>query len=183
MKTLIKTKLPIGKFIMNSKVDNTPIVEVDTEIISTLNINDYQVFCSNRNISSLQEADKYGAGIFGIDRKRLKTLYRPVNQNELDSIEKSGCLKFPPRLPQQPIFYPVMNKEYAIQISRQWNVPAYGSGFVVEFKMDSIYLDKFEIHTVGGDIHQELWVPAEELDEFNKNIVGKIEVIESFFKD
>lgn len=180
MKTLIKTKLKIGNFITNSLVDNIPIVEVNSEIIPTLNINDYQVFACSENISSFQEARNHGAGIFGSDRSRLTTLYRPVGPKELQLIEKSGWAKFPPRLPEQPIFYPVMNKEYAIQISKRWNVPAYGSGFVVEFKVDSIYLKKFDVHTVGGDIHQELWVPAEELDEFNSTILGKIEVVESF---
>ncbi|MES2519708.1 MAG: hypothetical protein V4585_16445, partial [Bacteroidota bacterium] len=58
------------------------------------------------------------------------TLFRPVSQKELDLIEKSGWKKFPPRLPEQPIFYPVMNEDYAVQISKEWNVPAYGAGFV-----------------------------------------------------
>jgi hypothetical protein len=108
-------------------------------------------------------------------------LYRPVGQKELDLIEESGWKKFPPRLPDQPIFYPVMNEEYAIQISREWNVPAYGAGFVTKFNVDSEYLKKFEIQNVGGEIHNELWVPAEELEEFNNNIVGLIEVTKSYF--
>ncbi len=108
-------------------------------------------------------------------------LYRPVGQKELDLIEESGWKKFPPRLPEQPIFYPVMNEEYAIQISREWNVPAYGAGFVTKFNVDSEYLKKFEIQNVGGEIHNELWVPAEELEEFNNNIVGLIEVTKSYF--
>lgn len=108
-------------------------------------------------------------------------LYRPVGQKELDLIEESGWKKFPPRLPDQPIFYPVLNEEYAIQISREWNVPAYGAGFVTKFNVDSEYLKKFEIQNVGGEIHNELWVPAEELEEFNNNIVGLIEVTKSYF--
>ncbi len=110
-------------------------------------------------------------------------LYRPVGQKELDLIEESGWKKFPPRLPDQPIFYPVMNEEYAIQISVEWNVPAYGAGFVTKFSVDSEYLKKFEIQNVGGEIHNELWVPAEELEEFNDNIVGLIEVTKSYFKE
>ena len=46
----------------------------------------------------------------------LTTLYRPVGPKELELIEQSGWKKFPPRLSEQPIFYPVMNEEYAIQI-------------------------------------------------------------------
>ncbi len=108
-------------------------------------------------------------------------LYRPVGPNELELVEKSGWLKFPPRLPEQPIFYPVMNEEYAIQIAKDWNVVASGAGFVTKFSLSTEYLKKFEVHNVGDKIHNELWIPAELLDEFNSNIVGKIEVTKSFY--
>jgi hypothetical protein len=105
------------------------------------------------------------------------TLYRPVNQKELDLIEHSGWKAFPPRLPEQPIFYPVTNEAYAVQISKEWNVPAYGVGYVLRFEVESEYLKKYKIENVGGEIHNELWVPSEELEEFNEHIVGLIEVI------
>jgi hypothetical protein len=109
------------------------------------------------------------------------TLYRPVGPRELKLIEESGWKAFPKRLAQQPIFYPVMNEEYAIQIAKDWNVPASGSGFVTKFDVSKDYLKKFEVQNVGGLIHNELWVPAEELEEFNQNIVGLIEVTKSFY--
>jgi len=109
-----------------------------------------------------------------------RTLYRPVGPNELRKIEESGWKKFPPRLLQQPIFYPVLNEEYAIQIARDWNVPASGSGYVTKFEVDEEYLKKFERQVVGDEVHEELWVPAEELEEFNNNIVGLIEVTKEF---
>lgn len=108
------------------------------------------------------------------------TLYRPVGPAELKLIEKSGWRAFPARLPEQPIFYPVLNEEYATQIARDWNVPASGSGYVTAFEVDSQYLTKFEVRTVGSKIHKELWVPAEELEEFNDHIVGTIRVIARF---
>lgn len=111
------------------------------------------------------------------------TLYRPVGPEELALIEESGWKKFPPRLSWQPIFYPVMNEEYAIQIARDWNVDASGSGYVTKFAVNADYLKKFEVQNVGGEIHNELWVPAEELEEFNNNIVGLIEVTQRFFKE
>ncbi|HEY2584101.1 MAG TPA: hypothetical protein VGI43_20000 [Mucilaginibacter sp.] len=110
----------------------------------------------------------------------IVTLFRPVGPKELKLIEQSDWKRFPPRLPQQPIFYPVMNEEYAIQIARDWNVPASGSGFVTKFAVAKDYLKKFKVENVGGPIHNELWVPAEELDEFNRHIVGLIEVTKSF---
>ena len=108
------------------------------------------------------------------------TLYRPVGPKELKLIEDSGWTAFPPRLPEQPIFYPVTNEPYAIQIARDWNVKASGSGYVTRFEVDSEYLKKFAIQTVGGREHTELWVPAEELDDFNRHIAGKIEVTQRF---
>jgi hypothetical protein len=110
----------------------------------------------------------------------LTLLFRPVGHIELELIEQSGWKKFPPRLPEQPIFYPVMNEEYAIQIARDWNVPASGSGFVTKFYVRTAYVSKFEIQNVGGEIHNELWVPADELEEFNDNIIGEIEVTKEF---
>jgi hypothetical protein len=109
------------------------------------------------------------------------TLYRPVGPNELELIKQSGWKRFPPRLPEQPIFYPVMNEDYAVQIARDWNVAASGSGFVTKFEVDSDYLSQFEVQNVGGHIHNELWVPAEELENFNDHIVGLIEVTQSFY--
>jgi hypothetical protein len=108
------------------------------------------------------------------------TLYRPVGPVELKLIEESAWTRFPPRLPEQPIFYPVLTLEYADQITRQWNVREFGSGHVTEFDVDASYLGKFEIKQVGGPEHTELWVPAEELATFNAHIRGPIRVVRSY---
>ena len=107
-------------------------------------------------------------------------LYRPVGPKELALIRASGMKAFPPRLSEQPIFYPVLNEEYATQIARDWNVKDSGAGYVTRFTVRSDYLAKFNVETVGSRVHQELWVPAEEQDKFNRNIVGEIEVICEF---
>jgi len=111
-------------------------------------------------------------------------LFRPVGPQELELIAASGYTAFPPRLPEQPIFYPVLNFEYAQQIARDWNAttPPY-AGFVTRFEVDQVYAETFEIHKVGGKIHRELWVPANKLPEFNRHIIGKIMVIEAFYGD
>src|SRR5262249_5086625 len=111
------------------------------------------------------------------------TLYRPVGQAELDLIAVSGYKAFPPRLPEQPIFYPVLTREYAEQIARDWNTQDERSGFVgyvTEFEVDAEYLNRFEIKKVGGKEHLEYWIPAEELPEFNNHICGEIRVISRF---
>ena len=107
-------------------------------------------------------------------------LYRPVNQQELDLIAAADWKAFPPRLPEQPIFYPVLNEAYAIQISRDWNVPYYGVGYVVRFAVGTAYLERFSVQNVGDQWHDELWVPAAELSAFNNHIQGPIEVIAEF---
>jgi uncharacterized protein (TIGR03067 family) len=113
----------------------------------------------------------------------ITKLYRPVGPEELALIEESEWKAFPPRLPEQPIFYPVTNEEYAIQIARDWNVKASGSGYVTEFEIDATYVSKFPKKIVGGKNHEELWVPADELAVFNAKIVGKISVTHSFLKE
>ena len=105
------------------------------------------------------------------------TLYRPVGPEELALIEASGFREFPPRFPEQPIFYPVLNEEYARQIAREWNVKASGAGFVTRFRVRAEIAAKYPPRVVGGAVHRELWVPAEDLAAFNAAIVGTIEVV------
>lgn len=109
-------------------------------------------------------------------------LFRPVGQKELDLIRKSDFTSFPPRLPEQPIFYPVLNERYAAQIAREWNAKHNEArvGYVTRFHLRSEYLRRHQVQTVGGSEHQEYWIPAEELAEFNQNIVGPIEVIAEY---
>jgi|SRR5579859_2430695 len=108
------------------------------------------------------------------------TLSRPAAKKELALIQESGYIAFPPRLPYQPIFYPVLFEEYAVQIARDWNARNGNTGYVTRFQVLTDFLSHYEAHTVGSSIHQEYWIPAEELEAFNRNIVGKIEVIDEF---
>jgi len=103
-----------------------------------------------------------------------------VGPDELALIEQSGWTEFPPRLPEQPIFYPVTSRDYAVKIARDWNVPASGSGFVTEFEVRADFLDRYQVETAGGVAHQEYWIPADQLDEFNGAIVGAIRVVDRF---
>jgi ADP-ribosylglycohydrolase len=108
------------------------------------------------------------------------TLYRPVGPKELVLIQESGYQEFPPRLPEQSIFYPVLNQEYAAQIAKNWNVPDSGMGYVSRFQVRTKFLSRYSVKTVGCSMHQEYWIPAEDLAEFNRNIVGLIEVVAEF---
>ena len=108
------------------------------------------------------------------------TLWRPVGPKELALIQDSGMRAFPPRLAEQPIFYPVTTEEYAVKIARDWNVKASGAGFVTRFRVLKAYLDRYDVQEAGGRAHREYWIPAEELAGFNAAIVGPIEVVAEF---
>jgi hypothetical protein len=111
------------------------------------------------------------------------TLWRPVGANELALIKNSDYSAFPPRLPEQPIFYPVCNFEYAEQIARDWNSTDARHnhiGYVTEFDVRSDYLEAYETHIVGGQQHREYWIPAENLADLNDAIVGPIRIVAEY---
>ena len=69
-----------------------------------------------------------------------------------------------------------------MQIARDWNT-RYNeekAGYVTRFSVRTDYLSKYEVKVVGGSQHEEYWIPAEELEEFNRNIVGEIEVVAEY---
>ncbi|MBP9113958.1 MAG: zeta toxin family protein [Polyangiaceae bacterium] len=110
----------------------------------------------------------------------LTTLFRPVGPKEMALIAESRFLRFPARLPEQPIFYPVCNEKYAIEIASRWNVKESGAGCVTRFRVKNEFLNRYEKQVVGARYHEEYWIPAEHLDEFNDAIVGPIEIIHTF---
>jgi hypothetical protein len=115
-----------------------------------------------------------------------RSLYRPVGWYELKLIQASDYTTFPPRLPHQPIFYPVLNFEYAEQIAQQWNTKDAASGYmgaVTRFELPVEYLAQFEEQLVGDAAHRELWIPAEELNSFNQQLTGRIEVVSVYYGD
>lgn len=113
------------------------------------------------------------------------TMYRPVGKNELKLIEDSGFTAYPPRLPDQPIFYPVLNEGYARQIAKDWNsrINDDKEGYVTRFAVKKSVADKYQPEVVGAKEHKEIWVPAEELEAFNEAIIGKIDVIVKYAHD
>ncbi len=108
------------------------------------------------------------------------TLWRPTGPQELALVEASGWRAWPPRLPDQPIFYPVLNEDYAVRIARDWNVPASGVGYVTRFEVETSFLDAYDVQQAGGDTILEHWIPAEDLADLNEHIVGTIDVVQVF---
>ena len=108
------------------------------------------------------------------------TLWRPTGPEELALVESSGWTRWPPRLSDQPIFYPVLNEDYAIRIARDWNVKASGVGYVTRFEVQKNFLSRYEVQQVGGKTILEYWIPADDLAELNQHIVGLIHVVHQF---
>lgn len=108
------------------------------------------------------------------------TLWRPTGPDELRLVESSGWRQWPPRLPEQPIFYPVLNEEYATRIARDWNVKASGVGYVTRFDVARDFLDRYEVHQAGGETILEYWIPAEDLADLNRHIIGTIDVVAEY---
>lgn len=118
-----------------------------------------------------------------MSRGAVTTLFRPVGQSEFDLIRASGFRSFPPRLPEQPYFYPVLNLEYATQIARDWNAKDAQSGnvgYVLKFRVESEFLDRYPVRQVGDVTHREYWVPAGDLAALNEKIVGVIEIVADY---
>lgn len=115
-------------------------------------------------------------------KEETVTMYRPTGPEELELVKGSCYRKWPPRLPDQPKFYPVTNEEYAREIATQWNIKDSGIGFVTRFVVKKKFMENFEIQQVGAAHHTEWWVPAEALEQLNANIVGKIEVIGEYHR-
>lgn len=112
------------------------------------------------------------------------TLYRPVGLTEFALILESVKKGFPHRLDWQPIFYPVLNQQYAEQIAREWNTKDAFSGYcgiVTSFELHTEYLTRYEVQNVGAEIHNELWIPAADLEDFNSHFLSGIHFVSAFF--
>ncbi len=114
------------------------------------------------------------------DEPMTTTLFRPTGEKELALIAAAGFRAFPPRLAEQPIFYPVTTFAYAEQIARNWNARDGEKGFVTRFVLPSGFLQKYEPKIVGSSAHEEYWIPAEDLPLLNAALIGLIEVVAEF---
>ena len=115
-----------------------------------------------------------------VPEPKTVTVWRPTGPQELALVEASGWRAYPPRLRDQPLLYPVLNEDYATCIARDWNVKASGAGHVTPFGVLSSFLDRYQVHQVGGQTIPEYWIPAEDLPALNEAIVGRIELIASY---
>jgi hypothetical protein len=110
-------------------------------------------------------------------------LYRPTGLKELRLVRDLGWMSWPPRLPDQPIFYPVTTFAYAEKIARDWNSKGAAPdnlGFVTEFIITDAMAARYPVQLAGGRDHAELWVPSAALDAFNQAIIGAIAVVAAY---
>jgi hypothetical protein len=59
-------------------------------------------------------------------------------------------------------------------------IEASGVGYVTRFAVRADFLNRYQLQKVGGAIHTEYWIPAEDLPAFNGHIVGSIAVTAEF---
>jgi hypothetical protein len=112
----------------------------------------------------------------------MADLYRPVGLYELVKIQRTGWRAYPPRLAEQPIFYPVLNREYALEIASRWNPSDPNSGyigFVTHFKVSGAAIEPYPQKVVGAQRHVELWVPAAQQATLEAQIDGAITVLDA----
>jgi hypothetical protein len=82
-------------------------------------------------------------------------LFRPTGLKKLLLVRDSGWWAWPPRLPEN-------------------------FGFVTRFIVPDDIVETYPVQGAGGRSHEEMWVPAEELEAFDRRIDGEIEVIAAF---
>ncbi len=105
-------------------------------------------------------------------------LYRPVELDELCLVYRAGMRAFPSLLPQQRTFCAVLGEDDAIEVARRLSTETDSkAGFVTRFSLDEPGARDFEQRIVD----EELELPAEELDELNAHLAGRIEVVAAFF--
>jgi len=116
----------------------------------------------------------------------LTTLYRPVGRKELELIRIREFRSFPPRLTGQPFFYPVLTEDYAVQIARDWNTKDKASdyeGYALKFHVRTAFLSQYDVRVVGNATHRQYWIPAQDLEQLNSNIVGTIDIVQEFHRE
>ena len=139
-----------------------------------------------RAIDIADPEDPYLAALLGeVHRGRQEnpdgstTLWRPVGPAELELLRAADMRAWPPRLPDQPIFYPVLSEAYARQIAAEWNVAASGSGYVTRFRLPTGFARRYPTCQAGGRDKLELWIPAADIGDLNRHLLGPIDVVEA----
>ncbi len=110
-------------------------------------------------------------------------LYRPISSGEMELIRSVKYVAFPPRLFWQQTFYPVSDEGYATQMARGWSSCDGKSVYMTRFRVRTDFLQSYEAEIDGTQGRKEYRIPTDKLDEleeFNRNIVGNIEVISEF---
>ncbi len=120
-----------------------------------------------------------GRSLKGIGMKlrgrNIATLYRAVNAEELAALQSLRWKGFPPCA--EAAFYPALNARFALDFIHSQEGGKKPALYLTRFQIHAGYVRSFEVQTLSGEVHDELWVPAEEWENFNRNIVGRIAVV------
>ena len=117
--------------------------------------------------------------MYAVPEQETVTLWRPTGPKELELVAASGYRRWPPRLPEQP-FLPDSQRGLRTEDRARLDVRDSGVGYVMKFSVRRDFLDGYEVRQVGGRTILEYWIPAGDLEAFNYNLVGRIEVIAEY---
>ena len=107
-------------------------------------------------------------------------LYKSLTPAQFAGVIQSDWRELAAESPDQKMFYPKLNRQYAEMVARMLNLAHYNAAYVVKFNVNALFLARYEIQTVAYDEHQEYKIPIEDLPLLNCHIVGIIEVVSAF---
>ncbi|HWS36466.1 MAG TPA: ADP-ribosylation/crystallin J1 [Actinoplanes sp.] len=104
-------------------------------------------------------------------------LWRPAGPRELDLIRASGWRRWPPVPLERLYFYPILSESFAVTGAQHWTSSDSGVRYVLRIHVETDFVGRYSTRSFGGSAAPMLWVPAEDMDEFNAHVVGLIEVV------
>jgi hypothetical protein len=111
-------------------------------------------------------------------------LFRPVGVSELGLLAKNGFRRFPPPTAEKQAFCPMLAFDDARRVAEQSNTKDRKSGFagfVTRFEVADDYVRRLEPGAPGGRWTRGFRVPLSELENFNRHIIGTIEIVRRYF--
>jgi hypothetical protein len=65
-------------------------------------------------------------------------------------------------------------------LARQIEAAIHTAGYVVIFNIQQQFIEQYELQTIGYQEHYEYRIPVSHLSQFNKALIGQIELISAF---
>ena len=133
-----------------------------------------ELSCAVRDPNYAYAAAQFRDFIIPLERT---ILFHALGSDELELIKRSGWTQFPSRSREEPLFYPILTEEYATQVAKEAYVEVDGVGWVIKSAVSTDFVRKYDVQQIGASYQREYWIPAAELADLNRHLVGPIEVL------